>query len=56
MSTSNATLSFFDSYASAVENSDRPTAEFGQKQQALLDPPMSFTDVGVVEDRDLVGC
>ena len=45
-------LAFFDSYESAMENSNLPeTAEFGQKQSAFLDAPMAFTDLDVVEDR-----
>ena len=34
-------------------NHETSTSE--SKQQALLDPPMSFTDVGMVEDRDWWG-
>jgi quinol monooxygenase YgiN len=45
-------LAFFDSYESAMENSNLPeTGDFGQKQSALLDAPMAFTDLDVVEDR-----
>ena len=45
-------LAFFDSYDSAMENSNLPeTGEFGQKQAALLDAPMVFTDLDVVDDR-----
>jgi len=45
-------LAFFDSYESAMENSNLPeTNEFGQKQAALLDGPMVFTDLDVVDDR-----
>ena len=45
-------LAFFDSYDSAMTNSNLPeTAEFGQKQAALLDAPMVFTDLDVVEDQ-----
>jgi hypothetical protein len=45
-------LAFFDSYDSAMENSNLPeTAEFGHKQNALLDAPMAFTDLDVVEDQ-----
>jgi hypothetical protein len=45
-------LAFFDSYESAMENSNLPeTNEFGQRQAALLDSPMTFTDLDVVEDR-----
>lgn len=46
-------LVFFDSYESAMENSRLPeTNEFGQKQGALLDGPMTFTDLEVIDDRD----
>ena len=45
-------LAFFDSYESAMANSNLPeTAEFGQKQAALLDGPMTFVDLDVLEDR-----
>jgi len=46
-------LAFFDSYESAMTNSNLPeTSDFGQKQSALLDGPMQFTDLDVIEDRD----
>jgi hypothetical protein len=45
-------LAFFDSYESAMENSNLPeTTEFGQKQAALLDSPMVFTDLDVIDDQ-----
>jgi hypothetical protein len=45
-------LAFFDSYESAMENSNLPeTTEFGRRQAALLDAPMVFTDLDVVDDR-----
>ena len=45
-------LAFFDSYDSAMVNSNLPeTDEFGQKQAALLDGPMVFTDLDVLDDR-----
>jgi hypothetical protein len=45
-------LAFFDSYESAMENSNLPeTTEFGQKQSALLDGPMQFIDLDVIDDR-----
>jgi hypothetical protein len=45
-------LAFFDSYESAMENSSLPeTSAFGEKQSALLDGPMQFTDLDVIEDR-----
>jgi hypothetical protein len=45
-------IAFFDSYESAMVNSNLPeTNEFGRKQEALLDGPMVFTDLDVVEDQ-----
>jgi hypothetical protein len=45
-------LAFFDDYESAMVNSNLPeTTEFGQKQQAVLDAPMTFVDLDVVDDR-----
>jgi quinol monooxygenase YgiN len=45
-------FAFFDDYESAMTNSNLPeTNEFGQKQQALLDAPMQFTDLDIIEDR-----
>jgi hypothetical protein len=45
-------LAFFDSYDSAMVNSNLPeTGEFGQKQAALLDGPMVFIDLDVLDDR-----
>jgi len=45
-------LAFFDSYESAMVNSNLPeTGEFGRKQSELLDAPMVFTDLDVVDDR-----
>ena len=44
-------LAFFDSYESAMVNSNLPeTADFGVKQNAILDAPMAFTDLDVIED------
>ena len=43
---------FFDSYESAMENSNLPeTAEFAEKQTALLEGSPSFSDLDIVEDR-----
>ena len=43
---------FFDSYESAMENSNLPeTAEFAEKQMPLLDGPPTFHDLDVIEDR-----
>jgi hypothetical protein len=45
-------LAFFDSYESAMSNSNlAETVRFGQKQAALLDGPMEFIDLDVVEDQ-----
>ena len=45
-------FAFFDSYESAMKNSNLPeTGEFGKKQAALLDAPMTFTDLDIIEDR-----
>lgn len=45
-------LAFFDSYESAMVNSNLPeTNEFGEKQASLLDAPMAFTDLDIVDDR-----
>ena len=43
---------FFDSYESAMENSNLPeTAEFAEKQMPLLDGPPTFYDLDIVDDR-----
>ena len=43
---------FFDSYESAMENSNLPeTAEFAEQQMQLLDGSPMFYDLDVVEDR-----
>ncbi len=45
-------LAFFDSYESAMENSNLPeTAAFAEKQMPLLDGPPTFFDLDVIEDR-----
>ena len=45
-------LAFFDSYDSAMINSNlAETTEFGQKQAVLLDGPMQFTDLDVIDDQ-----
>jgi hypothetical protein len=45
-------IAFFDDYDSAMVNSNLPeTAEFGHKQSALVDGPMQFTDLDVIDDR-----
>ena len=43
---------FFDSYESAMENSNLPeTQEFAEKQAALVDGPMTFRDFDVIDER-----
>jgi hypothetical protein len=45
-------FAFFDDYDSAMVNSNLPeTTEFGQKQQAIVDGSMSFTDLDILDDR-----
>ena len=45
-------IAFFDDYDSAMVNSNLPeTQEFGRKQSALLDAPMVFTDLDVIDQR-----
>ena len=45
---------FFDSYESAMENSNLPvTQEFAKKMMALSDGPPTFSNLDVVEDRTL---
>jgi len=45
-------FAFFDSYESAMENSNLPeTSEFAEKQAALMDGPIAFQDLDVIEDR-----
>jgi quinol monooxygenase YgiN len=43
---------FFDSYDSAMENSNlAETASFAEQQMALLDGAPTFRDLDVIEDR-----
>lgn len=45
---------FFDSYESAMENSNLPvTQEFARRMMALSDGPPTFYNLDVVEDRAL---
>jgi len=45
-------IAFFDDYKSAMVNSNLPeTGDFGQKQTALLDGPMQFTDLDIISDE-----
>ena len=44
-------LAFFDSYESAMVNSNLPeTGEFGRRQSALCNEPMTFQDFDIIED------
>jgi hypothetical protein len=46
------TLAFFDSYESAMENSNLPaTQEYAQKMMALAEGPTTFTNLDIVDDR-----
>ncbi len=43
---------FFDSYESAMKNSELPiTQEFAQQMQSLVDGPPTFHNLEVVDDR-----
>jgi hypothetical protein len=45
-------LAFFDSYESAMQNSNLPeTSDFATRIGKLVDGPLGFTDFDVVEDR-----
>jgi hypothetical protein len=45
-------LAFFDSYESAMVNSDlAETSEFGRKQQELITGPMTFHDLDVLDEK-----
>jgi len=47
-------MAFFDSYESAMENSNLPeTDEFSGKQATLMHQPPVFTDLDVIDDRVL---
>lgn len=49
-------LAFFDSYESAMENSNlAETTEFAGRMAALLDGPPSFHNLDVIEDRPVTG-
>ena len=48
------TIVFFDSYESAMENSNLPeTAEFAQKMMELVDGAPTFYNLDVVEDETM---
>jgi hypothetical protein len=45
---------FFDSYESAMENSNLPvTQEFAQRMMALSDGPPTFHNLDVINDRTI---
>jgi hypothetical protein len=45
-------LVFFDSYESAMENSNQPaTQEFAEKMMALADGPPTFYNLDVLDER-----
>ncbi|MDQ1465802.1 MAG: hypothetical protein QOH10_217, partial [Actinomycetota bacterium] len=45
-------LAFFDSYESAMENSKLPeTQAFAEKQGALVDGAMTFSDLDVIDEH-----
>ena len=47
-------LVFFDSYESAMENSQLPeTHEFATRMRELVDGEITFRDVDVVDEREL---
>ena len=46
------TIVFFDSFESAMENSNNPvTQEFSQKMTALADGPPTFYNLDIIDDR-----
>jgi hypothetical protein len=48
------TFAFFDSYESAMENSNNPTTqEFAQRMMSLGDGPPTFFNVDVIDDRSI---
>ncbi len=45
---------FFDSYESAMENSELPeTQEYAKKEQDLVDGEITYLDLDVIEDKQL---
>jgi hypothetical protein len=45
-------FAFFDSYELAMINSNLPeTDAFGEKQNALLEGPMQFTDLDIIQEH-----
>lgn len=54
--TRHVVLAFFDSYESAMENSNLPeTQEFAEKWAALADGPPRFIDLDILEDSQHEG-
>ena len=48
------TLAFFDSFESAMENSNSPkTQEMSKKMMALADRPPTFYNLDVLDDREM---
>jgi hypothetical protein len=48
------TLAFFDSYESAMENSNNPTTqEYSQRMMSLADGPPTFYNLDVLDDRQI---
>jgi len=48
------TLAFFDSFESAMENSNSPkTQEMSQKMMGLADGPPTFYNLDVLDDREM---
>jgi hypothetical protein len=47
------TLAFFDSYDSAMENSNNATTqEYSQRMMSLADGPPTFYNLDVIDDRE----
>jgi hypothetical protein len=48
------TLAFFDSYETAMENSNLPlTQEYAEKMMSLADGPPTFYNLDVIDDRQM---
>ena len=48
------TFAFFDSYESAMENSNSPrTQEMSQRMMSLADGPPTFLNLDVIDDRTI---
>jgi hypothetical protein len=49
-----ANVVLFDSYESAMKNSESPvTTEFSQKMAALVDGPPTFRNLDVIDESDM---